>query len=411
MKVIDIWKQLGKLRLDESASCERIGRFDTYSKENEVKPEVRGLYFDSSNIYMGQVMHLQEEKVYHESEHTLRINGQKELREGRWRFEKPVYPNTLNDYVPHGYGRWLYQGIHGAYILEGKFVHGVAHGYCRWIWDDGNIYQGMVANGSMHGQGKLILGGRYKNQVQDGEWNHGVFNDGKVLHEIHETRVLMRQLGQRIHDKIKLVDQIVKQRQQFEKEKKVNIYLKEFSEMQRRSVINRKSIIVAQEGIKKYLHDKLVVPKGSSRSQERSLRSSTSESKGRDQSGRPNEEVVLEGQGKSEGSKGNCMKENEVTGTGNGRISIENKAEMERTQDQLNQPALQQVRPNSEASSKLPMKAISQLVLPSQASAKPSSQSSTQIAHVVEWPKKEQLKEKIKTIQMEIDSKTEEIEA
>ena len=93
----------------------------------------------------------------------------------------------------------------------------------------------------------------------------------------------MKQLGQRIQSKIKYVDSMVKQRQQFEKEKKVNIYLKEFSEMQRKSVIKRKSVIMTKDGLKKYLHDKLVVPKGTKErrdSQEKSLRSSTSESKG-----------------------------------------------------------------------------------------------------------------------------------
>ena len=76
---------------------------------------------------------------------------------------KPVYPLTLDDYLPHGYGRMLYQGINGAYILEGKFVNGVCHGYVRWIWDDGNIYEGMIANGKMHGEGKLILGKKIQN--------------------------------------------------------------------------------------------------------------------------------------------------------------------------------------------------------------------------------------------------------
>ena len=63
--------------------------------------------------------HLEDEKLYHESEHLLRINGQKELREGKWNFEKPVYPNTLNDYVPHGYGRWLYQG---SWVRRGRIA-------------------------------------------------------------------------------------------------------------------------------------------------------------------------------------------------------------------------------------------------------------------------------------------------
>ena len=63
------------MQLDEAASCERVGRFDTYSKENEEKPEVKELYFDASNIYFGQVKQLKDEVVFHESEHMLRING------------------------------------------------------------------------------------------------------------------------------------------------------------------------------------------------------------------------------------------------------------------------------------------------------------------------------------------------
>lgn len=90
--------------------------------------------------------------------------------------------------MPHGHGRMTFVGLQGAYICEGMFRNGVAHGYTRWIWDDGTIYQGQIEEGYPHGRGQMIGGRMYKDVVQNGRWERGEFEFGKIYREDERTR-------------------------------------------------------------------------------------------------------------------------------------------------------------------------------------------------------------------------------
>ena len=63
----------------------------------------------------------------------------------------------------------IYVGIHGAWILETSWVDGVPNGYARWMWNDGQIYQGLINKGIMQGRGMLMMGEIFHaNCVQQG---------------------------------------------------------------------------------------------------------------------------------------------------------------------------------------------------------------------------------------------------
>jgi hypothetical protein len=55
-----------------------------------------------------------------------------------------------------------YVGIYGAWSLEANWENGSPKGYVRWIWENGQIYQGIIKNGKMNGRGLLIMGEIFK---------------------------------------------------------------------------------------------------------------------------------------------------------------------------------------------------------------------------------------------------------
>ena len=97
-------------------------------------------------------------------------------------------------------------GLQGAYICEGMFSHGVADGYARWIWDDGTIYQGQIENGYPHGRGQMICGKMYKDVVQNGQWERGKFDHGKIFHEDANTRNASRDVQSLFLNKFKNIN-------------------------------------------------------------------------------------------------------------------------------------------------------------------------------------------------------------
>ena len=78
----------------------------------------------------------------------------------------------VGKYEPNGLGRLLYIGTHGAYMLEGVFVKGLATGYARWIWNDGVCYQGTLNKFKCNGKGKKIMGKPYQDIIQEGTWKN-----------------------------------------------------------------------------------------------------------------------------------------------------------------------------------------------------------------------------------------------
>ena len=64
----------------------------------------------------------------------------------------------------------------GSYCLEGEFIDGKPHGFCRWFWDDGLLYIGKIYNGVFEGQGEIINGAPYSNTKII-----GTFQKGKLI--------------------------------------------------------------------------------------------------------------------------------------------------------------------------------------------------------------------------------------
>ena len=47
------------------------------------------------------------------------------------------------------------------------------HGFGRYMWADGRVYEGMWQNGKQHGEGKYVQ--------SDGKIKHGIWGDGKRI--------------------------------------------------------------------------------------------------------------------------------------------------------------------------------------------------------------------------------------
>ena len=62
-------------------------------------------------------------------------------------------PHTLK---PHGLGRKI--SLKNGRILEGQFIAGIATGYARYIWDNGDYYIGYVKDSMANGKGTLYKG-------------------------------------------------------------------------------------------------------------------------------------------------------------------------------------------------------------------------------------------------------------
>ena len=94
---------------------------------------------------------------------------------------QPGY-NNIGDYYgqvnalgqQHGFGRWCWRN---GGIYEGFWFNGNEHGFGRWIWegDDGpNYYIGEWQDGEYHGMGKLVKA--------DGTIKQGLFEDDEFVH-------------------------------------------------------------------------------------------------------------------------------------------------------------------------------------------------------------------------------------
>ena len=96
------------------------------------------------------------------------LNG---LRHGKGVFTTPdgiLYDGEWKDGLKHGLGKL----VQGDMEIEGEWVEGVISGKCRIKWKSGNIYDGIISDNKMQGNGYMLWND--KNEKYVGNWDENL---------------------------------------------------------------------------------------------------------------------------------------------------------------------------------------------------------------------------------------------
>ena len=102
------------------------------------------------------------------------INGKYIYEDGNY------YEGELKNNIPNGRG--IKYSSKGEKIYEGDFINGKFHGNGEYIWENGDFYKGQWKNGLKHGKGTLYFNDG--NIVYEGDWVNGKYEgNGKYIWE------------------------------------------------------------------------------------------------------------------------------------------------------------------------------------------------------------------------------------
>lgn len=87
-----------------------------------------------------------------------------------------------NDNIREGYGVMKYADEKSSYI--GYYKNNLKHGYGKYIYYNGDIYEGNFIDGVKCGKGKFISHNEYGSLIYEGEWKNDMKNGfGKYLYK------------------------------------------------------------------------------------------------------------------------------------------------------------------------------------------------------------------------------------
>jgi len=144
---------------------------------------------DEAKAFLNETAHFTEEDIEEaKEEETYTGYGERVEKEG-------TYTGELLNGIYHGQGKYVWNN---GNVYEGGFEHGKLTGKGKFSWNNGDTYEGDVVDGTLHGQGKYVWanGSTYVGQYQNGQrngtgkytWTEGDVYEGEYLNnEIHGT--------------------------------------------------------------------------------------------------------------------------------------------------------------------------------------------------------------------------------
>lgn len=80
-------------------------------------------------------------------------------------------------------------------MIEGTFIDGRPKGKCRWLWDDGKVYEGDIKDYQCNGKGFMRINPMiYPKLVYNGEFKNNKLVNGKATLENEEVTNLMKKI-------------------------------------------------------------------------------------------------------------------------------------------------------------------------------------------------------------------------
>ena len=93
--------------------------------------------------------------------------------------KKEILTDEGNLFYANGLGRLIYQGTSYSWMIEGYFKDGQPDGFCKWLWNNGQIYTGVLKGFNCNGQGEQVFGDLYNgSMLQEGIYENNVLIKG-----------------------------------------------------------------------------------------------------------------------------------------------------------------------------------------------------------------------------------------